>query len=315
MGRVYDAELALPMTLNPRSVPPIAVSIKPVRHQHDCLNAVADSLEAAGYRVRRTFDLQPPEKIVILWAWGRAMTLREKHPDAIIYTMDHAFMPNRAKGVWQGGWSTPDKECGLNGWGEHAVVDDAGVRLRTMGWDTFLKPRRVPCNSDVLFCGQVFGDAQIRGKVADYGEWCRETIKSYAGEGRKTYFRPHPVMVRRGTVAEYGNVGRISTEQSLESALERVGYCAGFNSNAVAQAWMAGVESTVFSEGSMLWPVVREPGKWADWSYRQRWMNYLAWTQWTTDELRNGTWLAYHAPILHRLVAGDKSRPWHEVVL
>ena len=296
--------------MNPRNVPQIAVSAKPVRHQVDALGAIARSLKAAGYRVRETYDPQPPEQIVMLWAWGRAMTLREKCPNAIILCMDHAFMPNRAKGVWNAGWSTPDKECGLNGWGEHPIVDDDGARLRANKWDLFLNPRRVPHNKDLLFCGQVFGDAQIRGKIEDYGKWCRDTIKNFSGLGYRTSFRPHPVMVRRGTLAEYGNIGRTSTAKTLEDAFDQSSYCAAFNSNATTQAFMYGLESTVFNEGSMLWPVVGEPGRWASWEHRERWMQRLAYTQWTTEELENGTWLEYNRPIMHRLVEGGKSVPW-----
>lgn len=298
-----------------RDTPWIAVRYKPVRHQYDCLTAVGESLQNAGYRVRFTEDTHPPEDIVITWAWGSAETLRQKHPNAIIYCMDHAFMPCRAKGVWQGGWSTPDKACGLNGWGEHAVIDDGGVRLREMGWDKYLNPRRVKMGKKLLFCGQVFGDAQIRGKLEDYGKWCRDTLSYLAGRGFDTRFRPHPVMINRGTLDQYGNVGRFSTNKDLWDDFDAHDYCAAFNSNAVAQAWMDGLEATVWSEGSMLWPVIKRPGEWADWELREKWMNHLAWTQWTTDELRNGAWLEAHAPILHRLVAGDQSRPWHEVVL
>jgi hypothetical protein len=241
------------------------------------------------------------------------MTLREKQHNAIILCMDHAFMPNRAKGVWNAGWSTPDKECGLNGWGEHPVIEDSGLRLRKHKWDRFLNPKRAEADKDLLFCGQVFGDAQIRGKVKDYAEWCRETIAELGSRGFRTSFRPHPVMINRGTVAQYGNVGRTSTQKSLDDAFDANTYCAGFNSNAVTQAFMAGLHCTVYNEGSMLWPCVGQPGRWASWDLREKWMQMMAYTQWTTEELEDGTWLEYNRPIMERLIQGDESRPWHTV--
>lgn len=296
-----------------RSVPQIAVQMKPVQHQVYNLGAIARSLTRLGYKVRETYDLNPPEAIVLCWAWGKAMDIRRTNPKAIICCMDHGHLPNRKQGVVNTGWSTHDMPIGLNGWGEHYVCDDGGARARELGWDKFLQPRRAPIDNSLVFMGQVFGDAAIRGSKVDYAQWCRDTIADLTKRGYKTRFRPHPVMVRRGTVAQYGNLGRISSEAGLYDALDMVSYCAALNSNAATEAFIYGIESTVYNGGSMLYPLVPEPGAWADWGRREKWFNMLCWTNWRLEELESGLWAEHNLPILHRLLEGGKAEPWEDV--
>lgn len=166
-----------------------------------------------------------------------------------------------------------------------------------------------------MFFGQVYGDAMIVDHVEDYSEWLKTTIAGLTSDGWHVSFRPHPQMVFRGNVARYGNVGRMSTEPDFYRAMEGMQACAAMNSNALIQGFFAGYEAMAWNKGTMLWPLIERPGAAADFARRDEWAGMLAWCQWTYDELEDGTWLKYHEPILKRLIEGDSSRPWHEVVV
>jgi len=295
--------------------PPICLVNKPIKHQVNAMGRLEESLTKAGYRVRRTYHAEDAvEKVVFVWSWGKAVTVRQKNPNAIILCMDHAYMPNRKQGVVNTAWSTPDMACGLNGWGEHVVIDDGGERLKHHGWEEFLKPMRLKRSKRCLILGQVFGDAAIQGHVEDYPTWLRKMAEDIRAEGWETEFRPHPVTVRRGDQARYGNVGRNSTGDLYE-ALNRCGLTAAFNSNACTEGYIYGIPARVWNEGSMLWPLIKKPGAstQADAQLRAKWFAMLAYCQWTMEELSDGTWLRHHAPIMQRLVDGGAARPWHAI--
>lgn len=297
-----------------RKFPEICLVNKPIAHQVNAMGRLETCLKEAGYRVRRTYHAEDAaNSIVFVWSWGKAVIVRQKNPKAIILCMDHAYMPNRKKGVVNTAWSTPDMPCGLNGWGEHPLVEDNGARLMQQDWLDFLKPLRKPKNKVALVFGQVFGDAAIQGHVEEYPTWLRGMSEGLRKEGWETRFRPHPVTVRRGDAGRYGNVGRNSVEASLYDALDNCSLTAAFNSNACTEGYIYGIPARVWNEGSMLWPLVENPGLTTrvDEPVRRRWFEMLAYCQWTMEELSDGTWLKYHEPIMHRLVEGGACRPWH----
>jgi len=298
--------------MKPRDIPTIGIIARQIKHQVEATGALERCLTAAGYRTRLSFDRYAPEHIVICWSWGKAEEQRAKDPHKIILCMDHGYTWGRKQGFVNTGWSTSDKPIGLNGNGEHAVVDDGGERSRQYQWDGELYPLR-PEGKRALLLGQVFNDAAIRNQTIDYGEWLRGQYDRLVRDGYRVTFRPHPVMVGRGSeaVRKYGNLGRVSTNANLWDDLLNSDLAVGLNSNALVQAYTFGIRAEVFNSGSMPWPLIKEPGI-VPFEKREKWWHRMAYTQWTYKELEDGTWLHYHAPILHRLVEGDKSRPWAE---
>lgn len=292
--------------------PSVGFSAKPVPHQIKSMDALAASFDSAGLRYRMAYNSHIPEKVAVVWGWGRAKEIRKTNPEAIILCLDHGYTWNRKQYV-NTAWSTPEHQFGLNGFGEHAIVDDGGERSRAHGWWDELKPVR-GCGGSLtaLLLGQVYGDAMIVDHVEDYGAWLRERSEQLQANGYSVAFRPHPNMVLRGNVERYGNVGS-RTFGTLAEDLATCCLATAMNSNALVQAYTEGVPFVqAFNRGSMLWPLIGEPGACADTTpaNREKWWARLAYCQWTYAELADGTWMRYHRPILERLVEGGPLRPW-----
>lgn len=291
--------------------PSIALLARPIKHQVSATGALERGLRAAGYRTRASYDLTAQEPVVICWSWGKAVTVRRTNPSAIICCMDHGYTRHRSKFI-NTGWSIPSMLCGLNGFAEHAVVDDGGERLRRYEWNEELRFAKLIGLRRALILGQVYGDAMIRNQVSDYGMWLRLLVDRLASEGWETTFRPHPVMLRRGDAMErYGNLGRASSNPDLWTDLGQNYAAYALNSNGLVAAYLEGLVAVPFNVGSMLSPIMNGLGEPVPFEKREPWFQRLAWTQWTVEELEDGTWLKHHAPILHRLVETGRCTPWH----
>lgn len=289
--------------------PPIALVQKVRPHQVASLGAIASVLRSRGYKVRETYDQTAPEPIVFCWSWGKAMIQRQKHPDSIICCLDHGYTIDRAKLI-NTGWSLPSMECGLNGFAEHAWVDDPS-RAEKMGWVKEIEPYRATPQKRALLLGQVYGDAMIVTQVRDYGAWLRETSAALTEEGYTVSFRPHPVMVRRGQALAYGNLGRIRPHGPLRADLLQADLAVGLNSNGLVEAFLSGIQARFYNGGSMLSPLVDIPPL-ERVQYRREWLNRLAWAQWRLEELGDGSWFKVHEPIMRRLVQEGTCVPWSE---
>lgn len=288
--------------------PPIALLTKPTFLRTRAQTALETCLRRKGYRTRADYGLHASEPVVFVWSWGKAMIVRQKNPDAIICCLDHGYTSRRAEYI-NTGWSVPSMGCGLNGFAEHAWVSDPdGTRARAMGLYEEVRPERRP-GSRALLLGQVYGDAMIVTQVRDYGEWLREMSQRLQDMGYEVTFRPHPVMVRRGQAHAYGNLGRLTGNRDLRADLSEADLAVALNSNGLVEAFLAGAAARAYNGGTMLAPILDGPD--ALFRYREPWLNKLAWTQWTPEELEDGTWYQHHAPIMHRLVETGECRPWN----
>jgi hypothetical protein len=286
--------------------PEIALLAKPRPHQVASLGAIGTVLKRNGYRVRETYDATAPEPVVFCWSWGKAMIQRQKHPDSIICTLDHGYTPDRAKLI-NTGWSLPHIHCGLNGFAEHAIVDDPSRAEKY--WPGALENERWTCAKRALLLGQVYGDAMIVTQIPDYRAWLKDKADAMTEAGYTVTFRPHPVMVRRGQSTAYGNLGRLTGTRDLRSDLLESDVVIGLNSNGLVEALLAGVPPIWYNNGSMLSPIQ----DWeAVWDLREPWFHRLAWAQWHLEELEDGTWFKHHEPIMRRLVQEGTIYPWHD---
>lgn len=285
--------------------PQIALLAKPRLHQVRSLEAIGAVLRRNGYKVRESYDLAAPEPVVFCWSWGKAMIQRAKFPDSIICTLDHGYTPDRAQLI-NTGWSLPSQHCGLNGFAEHAWVDDPSRAEKY--WGHFMKPQRRIGLKRALLLGQVYGDAMVVTQIEDYRGWLRARADELVAEGYEVTFRPHPVMVRRGQSHDYGNLGRVTGPQPLLADLSESDVAVALNSNGLVEAFLQGVEPRWYNGGSMLAPLDRE----FMWGFRDEWFHRLAWAQWHLEELEDGTWFKHHRPIMHRLVEGGPVYPWCE---
>lgn len=288
--------------------PEIACVTRPVPHQVKAMAPIAAALRARGYRVRETYDRMPPDEIVFVWGWGWAKEIKAKFPSTIICCLDHGYFHPR-KAYVNTGWQ------GLNGFGEHPVVDDPR-RLSGAGWDSVMRPwRRILVDGHKLFLGQVYQDASITEQVEDYGRWLQAREKDLEKEPGELIFRQHPVQARRGEPdTPYGNIGRRSSNADIYADFEKAKTVAAMNSNGLLDAFLYGVADVrLYNKGSMLWPICMDIDNYKQprVTLRQRLAERLAWCQWNPDEiLSGGEWIRLHEPIMRRIHETGIHLPW-----
>lgn len=135
--------------------------------------------------------------------------------------------------------------------------------------------------------GQVEGDASLRG--LNLANWYAETAAMIAHTADcLVYFRPHPVMVGRGTVASVPGT-TLWRDPDLGKCLTGARAVATFNSNTATDAVIAGVPTWACDEGSMAWDVTgHDLSVMPPTPDREAWANRLAHAQWTLDEIEGG---------------------------
>lgn len=147
--------------------------------------------------------------------------------------------------------------------GDHRVArpDDAS-RWEAMGVD--LVPWREG-NSSVVLCGQI---ETFSPYFATPDDWYQVSAE------HATHFRPHPAGLnptRLPTLLSFDGVGRVLT----------------LNSSIGVKCVLDGIVTECDDEGAMAFSV---SGKQCD---RLPWCHWLAWTQWSDDEIREGVPWAY----------------------
>ena len=292
--------------------PPVATVTRPVPHQVKAMAGITQALRNAGVTVRETFDRTPPESIVFVWSLKWAREIWAKHPETLICVCDHGIFHPRNKTVVTG-WMS------LNGWGSHPVVDDGGERLVRKGWDKVIRPFRAsnrwsPHKPVAVVMGQCYNDVQILGQFKDYGEWLTQIAEELTNSGYDVRFRPHPVQARND-LDRYPRIGPI-LQGPLEASLEHATTVVGYNSNSLLDALMLGIEDVrIYNNGSWLWPIsyqTRHGYRSVEPTARLRLANRLAYCQWDPEEIADGEWLRYHAPIVEQLLAGNEPIKWYE---
>lgn len=156
--------------------------------------------------------------------------------------------------------------------GDHRVPHGApgyrwsrcAVPVKPWRWMDY--PRRV-------LCGQTETYSPHYGQLTD---WYR-TVKA-------THFRSHPA-------------GDNPTGLPELRSWEDVGQVVTLNSSVAVDAVLNGIPTVSMDEGSMAWEVtshteeVMKPD-------RRPWLNWLAWTQWSHDEISEGKWAHLLSPHL-----------------
>jgi hypothetical protein len=272
------------------------------------MSAIATALRRHGIPVTETYDRTPPGTFVFAWSWKWCKEILQKHPSAIVCTLDHGLFHPRNRTVVTG-W------MGLNGLGEHPWVEDNGARLRKMGWDEHRKPFRKP-GRVALILGQCYNDVQILDHLEDYGQWLRDRCDELQREGWDVRFRPHPVQ-RRNDLDRYPRFAPMTLGPTVFEDIDRenVGCVLAFNSNALLDSYFYGVQDVrLYNGGSMLFPASAKLGD----SYRvvgprEQLMERLAYCQWTPEEIaQEDLWAELHIPIMRRLLEQTPRalQPW-----
>jgi len=269
------------------------------------------ALEARGIKAAIVDERVPPEPVVFVWGWRRAIEVLSKRPEAVVCCVERAtFLPRDS--AYATGW------MGLNGLAEHPLVDDGGERLAERRWNHCVHPPRPPEGKGALLLGQTFNDAQIKHVLFDYSEWLVGVSERYRRAGRDVIFRPHPEQAKKDPRQYPGGLGRVvDPHNPLRDDLRHASTVVAFNSNGLVDALMFGVQDVrMYHEGSMLWPIAEPCGELGERrarvDLRQKLAERLAWTQWTTEDFKSGAWADVHLPIMARLLSGAAPRRWHE---
>lgn len=165
---------------------------------------------------------------------------------------------------------------GLNGRADFKNKNSPADRFLQLGVE--VKPWRED-GSHIVVCGQVPWDAAV--DHLDFDGWKDSTLgKLRSLTDRPIVYRDHPCI-------------KAPTE-SLQAALKNAWACVTLNSNSAVEALLEGIPAFAFDRGSMAWPVANRDLCWVDnpsMPDRQQWLNNLAYTQWTPDEMASGmTW-------------------------
>lgn len=169
---------------------------------------------------------------------------------------------------------------GLNGRATFPACLDSGER-----WDRlFAQHEREQFDGGdfILLMGQVPGDASIAH--VDINEWYRQVVDAYADSDLPVRFRAHP----KADGARVTGAELIGGD--LADAVKSAAFVVTFNSNSGVDAVLAGRPAITFDRGAMAWPVTdHRLGEIPVHHDRTAWRNRLAWCQWTSTELADGS--------------------------
>lgn len=111
--------------------------------------------------------------------------------------------------------------------------------------------------------------------------YCERDLDSWYRSVAATHFRRHPA-----------GANPTGLPAAVDWSDARVAVT--LNSSVAVQALLAGVPTVTQDEGSMAWDVTGHSLDDVRMSDRLPWLHRLAWTQWTHDEIAEGTPWAYH---------------------
>ena len=126
----------------------------------------------------------------------------------------------------------------------------------------------------VILCGQTETYAPRYRRVADWYELVA---------GGCSHFRRHPAS--RPNPAIDGAAGRLPETNSWESA----GRAVTLNSSVAVEAVLLGIPTVTMDEAAMAWDVTAHAAHETTTPDRTAWLHWLAWTQWSYDEIKEGT--------------------------
>ena len=175
--------------------------------------------------------------------------------------------------------------AGFNGLNGRADFRNRGMsddRVKKLGVN--LKPWRKDGNH-VLLCGQVPWDASVE-MCHDYPGWLEHTAWQIKYQTkREIRFRPHPLAdlppIRGCTHS------KVTIQEDLKDCWAVVTY----NSNSSVEAVLEGIPAFTFDAGAMAKDVSSQWLQELERPYmpaREAWLNDLAYTQWTPEEMESG---------------------------
>lgn len=216
---------------------------------------------------------KPSSDACVIWGTRELINMRTLYDT--VYVLERGYFNDRTKYYSLG-------INGLNGRADFRNNNSSSDRRKLHGPN--LKRWRSEGNYYVIM-GQVPGDMSLSN--VDICEWYTQVYDELLtlGSAPPVYFRAHPLSL--------GNPTCIPTiDGPLETCLREAAGVVTFNSNTGVDAALAGVPIMCADRGAMAWDVAAHSlEQLLDFHYpdRVQWAYNLAYTQWTADELSNGS--------------------------
>ena len=206
----------------------------------------------------------PEGDFVAVWGWREARRYINTLPTLVL---ECGYLGARTTDWISLGWD------GLNGRAQFVNANVPGDRAAR--WARLLKPCRPFGGGPIVIMGQVAGDCSWNN--ADPATKYQQMRQMVAGLGQPVLFRPHPITADTGV--------------SLAETLEMASGVVTFSSNSGVDAVLAGVPTIAMDAGSMVFGLVpaKPPFEKIDENQRARWLERLAYCQWSAAEVADGT--------------------------
>lgn len=248
-------------------------AIPTLPHQVRWLGRLADGLRRHGVEVDWLAPGEGVERADFVACWGLSGR-RQLVTERPVLIAEAGFLGKRAVDWASLGWH----DIGGRADYQNAEVDSARGNL----WRGQMQPCRDPEGRYLLIMGQCAGDAAWRG--TDPLAWYRGAAASLRQTSAlPILLRPHPL---GGPVAGFDHsVGTL--QEDLAGAAGVITFCSTSGVDAV----MAGVPTVATDPGSMVFGLVPSapPFTRLDESPRDRWLDRLAYCQWSAAEFVDGT--------------------------
>lgn len=242
-------------------------------HQHSWGGAFAAGLRRHGWKVEVTGQFKPAD-LAVFWGVRRETEMvDQRRHGGDICILERGYVGDRFK------WTSVSFGGGLNGYGTFRGPHRDRARWELL-FPGHLRPWRDRQDGYALICGQVAGDASLRG--VDIDMFYRSAIGSLRAAGFEPRLRPHPL----------SRDGR-RPARALADDLAGARFVVTWNSNSAVDAVLAGVPVVTMDRGAMAWPVAGHEFALPPTPDREAWAHRLAWCQWSHEEMVSGAcWAA-----------------------
>lgn len=227
-------------------------------------------------------DVWAPNDFLLVNGWikpGRTHTPvieRQLAEGLPVLVIDAGYVSR--KHYWSLGWG------GINGRADFRNAGAPGDRWRKVVNRPSVQPWRRK-GDHIVIMGQVRGDAALQGM--DFDTWLTRTVEELRSlTKRRLVFRPHPKDKAHGADAPL-QIDDGDIAGSLAGAWAAVTH----NSTSGVDAALAGIPVFADDLGSIAWPIanrmlasIENPAT----PNRTRWLNELAYAQWTSQEMAEG---------------------------
>lgn len=153
-------------------------------------------------------------------------------------------------------------------------------------WRDQMKPWKTS-GKHVLVLGQIHTDTSLITYGIDFHKEMQELMSLLVHRGIPFKYRPHPYYRGRNLHTDkYHEENEASLQEDLDDAFMAV----TINSTTAVDAVMYGVPTITLDKGSLAWDVTSHELDFTN-PYmpdRNQWLNDLAYTQWTREEIANG---------------------------